>query len=157
VKIVLAAIGKTTTPYLRHGIDLYLARLQHYIPVSISIIPDIKTSKALTEQSQKEREGEALLQLIAPGDKLILLDERGKKMSSRQFSESISRHMVSGYKRVVYAIGGPYGFSDAVYARADAKLSLSDMTFPHEMVRLFFAEQLYRAMTILRGEPYHHD
>lgn len=157
MKIVLTAIGKTTTPYLRQGIDLYMERLKHYIPVEVSIIPDIKTTKGLSESAQKEREGAALLQLLMPGDRLILLDERGKRMTSRQFSESIQRHMLSGCKRVVYAVGGPYGFSDEVYGRADGKLSLSDMTFPHEMVRLFFVEQLYRAMTTQRGEPYHHD
>ena len=157
MKIVLAAVGKTTTPYLREGIDMYLSRLKHYIPVETSIIPDIKTTKTITEQAQKEREGEAMLQMLQPGDRLILLDERGKRMTSREFSQSIERHMNSGCKRVVYAVGGPYGFSQKVYDRADGKLSLSDMTFPHEMVRLFFAEQLYRAMTIMRGEPYHHD
>lgn len=157
MKIVLAAIGKTTTQYIRTGIDIYLDRVQHYIPVQTCIIPDIKTTKTITEAAQKEREGMALLQMLQPGDRLILLDERGKRMTSRQFSESIERHMISGCKRVVYAVGGPYGFSSRVYERADGKLSLSDMTFPHEMVRLFFAEQLYRAMTIMRGEPYHHD
>lgn len=157
MKIVLAAIGKTTTQYIRTGIDIYLDRVQHYIPVQTCIIPDIKTTKTITEAAQKEREGMALLQMLQPGDRLILLDERGKRMTSRQFSESIERHMISGCKRVVYAVGGPYGFSSQVYERADGKLSLSDMTFPHEMVRLFFAEQLYRAMTIMRGEPYHHD
>ncbi|MDE7026260.1 MAG: 23S rRNA (pseudouridine(1915)-N(3))-methyltransferase RlmH [Paramuribaculum sp.] len=157
MKIVLAAIGKTTTQYIRTGIDIYLDRVQHYIPVQTCIIPDIKTTKTITEAAQKEREGMALLQMLQPGDRLILLDERGKRMTSRQFSESIERHMISGCKRVVYAVGGPYGFSSQVYERADGKLSLSDMTFPHEMVRLFFTEQLYRAMTIMRGEPYHHD
>lgn len=157
MKIVLAAVGKTTTPYLRTGIDMYLDRLKHYVQVQVCIVPDIKTTKTITENAQKEREGAALLQMLQPGDRLILLDERGKRLTSRQFSETIERHMVSGCKRVVYAVGGPYGFSEDVYARADGKLSLSDMTFPHEMVRLFFVEQLYRAMTIMRGEPYHHD
>lgn len=157
MKIVLAAVGKTTAQYLRTGIDMYLDRLKHYIPVQICIIPDIKTTKTISESVQKERECTALLQMLQPGDKLILLDERGKRLTSRQFSESIEKHMTSGCKRVVYAVGGPYGFSNEVYARADGKLSLSDMTFPHEMVRLFFVEQLYRAMTIMRNEPYHHD
>lgn len=157
MKIVLAAVGKTTTQYLRTGIDMYLDRLKHYVQVQVCIVPDIKTTKTITESAQKEREGAVLLQMLQPGDRLILLDERGKRLTSRQFSESIERHMISGCKRVVYAVGGPYGFSEDVYARADGKLSLSDMTFPHEMVRLFFVEQLYRALTIMRGEPYHHD
>lgn len=157
MKIVLAAVGKTTTQYLRTGIDMYLDRLKHYVQVQVCIVPDIKTTKTITESAQKEREGAVLLQMLQPGDRLILLDERGKRLTSRQFSESIERHMISGCKRVVYAVGGPYGFSEDAYARADGKLSLSDMTFPHEMVRLFFVEQLYRAMTIMRGEPYHHD
>lgn len=157
MKIVLAAVGKTTTQYLRTGIDMYLDRLKHYVQVQVCIVPDIKTTKTITESAQKEREGAVLLQMLQPGDRLILLDEQGKRLTSRQFSESIERHMISGCKRVVYAVGGPYGFSEDVYARADGKLSLSDMTFPHEMVRLFFVEQLYRAMTIMRGEPYHHD
>lgn len=157
MKIVLAAVGKTTTQYLRTGIDMYLDRLKHYVQVQVCIVPDIKNTKTITESAQKEREGAVLLQMLQTGDRLILLDERGKRLTSRQFSESIERHMISGCKRVVYAVGGPYGFSEDVYARADGKLSLSDMTFPHEMVRLFFVEQLYRAMTIMRGEPYHHD
>lgn len=157
MKIVLAAIGKTSTNYIQTGIELYLDRLRHYIAVEQCIVPDIKTTKTITEAAQKEREGAALLQLLQPGDRFILLDERGKRQTSRQFAEMIERAALSGCKRLVFAVGGPYGFSEQVYARADGKLSLSDMTFPHELIRLFFTEQLYRAMTILRGEPYHHD
>ncbi|MDE6144763.1 MAG: 23S rRNA (pseudouridine(1915)-N(3))-methyltransferase RlmH [Muribaculaceae bacterium] len=157
MKLLLMAVGKTTQPIIRQGIDQYLGRLRHYLPVDIEIIADVKRTAALTFEKQKEMEGEAMLRRIEPGDRLILLDENGKEMTSREFARFMEKQMASGVKRLVFAVGGPYGFSPAVYQRADSKLSLSRMTFNHEMVRLFFAEQLYRAQTILRGEPYHHD
>ena len=157
MKLLLMAVGKTTQPIIRQGIDQYLGRLRHYLPVDIEIIADVKRTAALTFEKQKEMEGEAMLRRIEPGDRLILLDENGKEMTSREFAQFMEKQMASGIKRLVFAVGGPYGFSPAVYERADSKLSLSRMTFNHEMVRLFFAEQLYRAQTILRGEPYHHD
>lgn len=157
MKLLLMAVGKTTQPIIRQGIDQYLGRLRHYLPVDIEIIADVKRTAALTFEKQKEMEGEAMLRRIEPGDRLILLDENGKEMTSREFAQFMEKQMASGVKRLVFAVGGPYGFSPAVYQRADSKLSLSRMTFNHEMVRLFFAEQLYRAQTILRGEPYHHD
>lgn len=157
MKIELMAIGRTSTRYLQDGIDVYLKRLSHYVPFEIKCLPDIKTSRSLTEERQKEMEGEQFLAQLQPGDFLVLLDERGKEMTSRDFSVYIDRKMSSVPKRMLFVIGGPYGFSKAMYERADDKISLSKMTFSHEMVRLFFTEQLYRAMTILRGEPYHHD
>ena len=155
MKILLMAVGRTTSEIMRRGIDLYKDRLKYYdAPVEIKIIEDIKGAKSLTQQRQKELEGESILRNVTPSDRVVLLDENGREFTSREFAD---KQMVSGVKRLVFVVGGPYGFSDAVYARADSKLSLSRMTFNHEMVRLFFIEQLYRAMTIRRGEPYHHD
>lgn len=157
MRLLLMAVGKTTQPIIRQGTDQYLERLRHYLPVETEIIADIKKTASLTFDKQKELEGDAILKRIEPGDRLILLDENGREMTSREFASFIEKQMASGVKRLVFAVGGPYGFSPAVYSRADSKLSLSRMTFNHEMVRLFFAEQLYRAQTILRNEPYHHD
>lgn len=157
MKITILAVGKTSTDYIAKGISYYLDRLKHYINVELQIIPDLKSSKSLTAHVQKTREGELILASLLPGDHLILLDERGKQLSSRDLSVEIERFMNRGLKRVVFVIGGPYGFSKAVYDRANSMLSLSRMTFTHEMIRLIFVEQIYRAMTILRGEPYHHD
>ena len=136
---------------------MYLNRLKHYLPVAVKIISDIKGNKSMTEERQKELEGEAILSTLMPGDYVVLLDERGDELTSRQFSTYMDKRMSTVARRMVFIVGGPYGFSQKVYDRADSKLSLSRMTFNHEMVRLFFVEQLYRAMTILRGEPYHHD
>lgn len=157
MKITLIAVGKTSTDYVARGIEEFLKRVNRYIPMELCVIPDIKASKTLTEECQKQREGQAIIGALQPGDIVVLLDERGKELTSREFSAMIERRMVQGLKRLVFVIGGPYGFSHDVYSRADEKLSLSRMTFTHEMVRLFFTEQLYRAMTIMRGEPYHHD
>ncbi len=157
MKIVLLAVGKTSTPYIASAVGEYERRINRYLPFEISVIPDLKSSRALTEEVQKQREGAAILASLQPGDYMVLLDERGREMTSREFAADIDLRMVRGLKRLIYVVGGPYGFSPEVYARADAKLSLSRMTFTHEMVRLFFTEQIYRAMTILRGEPYHHD
>ncbi len=157
MKLLLIAVGKTTKDIVRRGVDEYLGRLAHYLPVETKIIPDVKKTSALTPQKQKELEGESILSTLLPSDRVILLDENGREFTSREFAAYCERLQGSGAKRVVFIVGGPYGFSADVYSRADAKLSLSKMTFNHEMVRLFFAEQLYRAQTILRGEPYHHD
>lgn len=157
MKIVVIAVGKTTTDYIVRGIDEFLRRANRYVGVELLVIPDVKPSKAQSEESQKQQEGRSILAALQPGDIVTLLDERGKEMGSRDFSAMIERRMVQGIKRLVFVIGGPYGFSKEVYDRADDKLSLSRMTFTHEMVRLFFMEQVYRAMTIMRGEPYHHD
>lgn len=149
MKILLMAVGRTTSEIMRRGIDLYKDRLKYYdAPVEIKIIEDIKGAKSLTQQRQKELEGESILRNVTPSDRVVLLDENGREFTSREFAAFVDKQMVSGVKRLVFVVGGPYGFSDAVYARADSKLSLSRMTFNHEMVRLFFIEQLYRAMTI---------
>lgn len=155
MKLLLIAVGKTTMDIVRRGVDDYLSRLSHYIPVETRIIADVR--KSPTPQKQKELEGEAILSVVQPSDRVVLLDENGREYTSREFAAYCERLQGSGAKRVVFIVGGPYGFSRAVYERADAKLSLSKMTFNHEMVRLFFVEQLYRAQTILRNEPYHHD
>lgn len=157
MKIQLLVIGKTSADYISKGTDLYLNRLSHYIPTEIKVLPDIKNTRKLTEEQQKTAEGEQFLNALQGGDYVVLLDERGKEFTSREFSTFIQHKMNTVSRNLVFIIGGPYGFSKAVYDRADSLLSLSRMTFSHEMVRLFFIEQIYRAMTILRGEPYHHD
>lgn len=154
--IQLLTVGQTRIPFVNAGIDEYVGRLKRYVPFSIVTLPDVKRTKAMTEERQKEEEGKAILARVDRGDLLVLLDERGEELTSVGFSQWMQRKMSSGRKRLILAVGGPYGFSKEVYDRADGLLSLSRMTFNHEMVRLFFVEQLYRAMTILRGEPYHH-
>ncbi|WP_159802123.1 23S rRNA (pseudouridine(1915)-N(3))-methyltransferase RlmH [Flavobacterium sp. MK4S-17] len=156
MNIKLLAIGKTDNKALQSLMDDYQKRLSHYIKFDLEIIPDIKNVKNLSEAQQKEKEGELILAKLTPTDQLILLDENGKSYSSVAFSGELQKKMNSGVKTLVYVIGGPYGFSDAVYSKAHGKVSLSGMTFSHQMVRLFFIEQLYRAFTILRNEPYHH-
>lgn len=150
-------VGKTTSANLRQGIDDYARRINRYIPFDIIELPDVKASRKLSEDKQKEAEGEMMLARLQPSECLVLLDERGKEMTSREFSSYIEKKTLSVAKQLFFAVGGPYGFSPAVYSRANEKISLSKMTFPHEMVRLFFTEQLYRAFTIQRNEPYHHD
>lgn len=157
MKIQLYVIGRTATSYIDEGISNYVSRLSHYIPFEIKTIADIRNTRRLTEEQQKAAEGELLLQALQPGDCVILLDERGREYTSREFATMVEKRMATLSRNLVFVIGGPYGFSQRVYDRADGKISLSRMTFSHEMVRLFFVEQLYRAMTILRGEPYHHD
>lgn len=156
MQIKLLAIGKTDHPAIHEMIDEYSKRLGHYIRFDLEILPDIKNAKNLTEVVQKEKEGELILKKLLPSDDLVLLDENGKSYSSVDFSAFLQKKMNAGLKQLVFVIGGPYGFSDAVYQRANGKLSLSKMTFSHQMVRIFFIEQLYRAFTILRNEPYHH-
>lgn len=154
--IKLIAIGKTDNKQLTLLIDDYIKRLGFYIKFSLDIIPDIKNSKNLSEVQQKQKEGELILKKISSTDTLILLDENGKQCDSVDFSSYLQKHMNSGIKQLVFVIGGPYGFSEDVYKKANGKLSLSKMTFSHQMIRLFFIEQLYRGFTILRNEPYHH-
>lgn len=155
--ILLLTVGKTTTPYIQTGIDEYCKRLKRYVPFTIKSLPDVRNSKKLTESQQKEEEGKVILGELTAADHVVLLDERGELLTSRGFSDFIQKGMVSGKKRMVFIVGGPYGFSQGVYSRANSLLSFSRMTFSHEMIRLFFTEQVYRAMTILKGEPYHHD
>lgn len=157
MKIVLIAVGRTSTQYIADAVSEFVKRINRYAPMEITIVPDIKSTRGLSEEAQKQREGAGIISALQPGDTVCILDERGKELTSREFSAMIGRHMNQGLKRLIFVIGGPYGFSDDVYARADSRLSLSKMTFTHEMVRLFFVEQVYRAMTIMRGEPYHHD
>ena len=157
MKFQLLCIGKTQYAPFKESIERYTSRIVRYAPFELKELPDIRNTKSLTEQQQKEAEGELMLAALTNADFLILLDERGKEYTSRQFAKLISDKMVTLPARLVFAIGGPYGFSQKVYDRANGMMSLSKMTFPHELVRLFFVEQLYRAFTILRGEPYHHD
>ena len=156
MNIKLIAIGKTDNKSLQTLIDDYTKRLSFYIKFDMDIIPDIKNVKNLSESQQKEKEGELILSKISPTDNLILLDENGKLFSSVGFSAELQKKMNSGIKTLVFVIGGPYGFSDTVYAKANGKIALSQMTFSHQMVRLFFIEQVYRGFTILKNEPYHH-
>ncbi|WP_273274241.1 23S rRNA (pseudouridine(1915)-N(3))-methyltransferase RlmH [Maribacter polysiphoniae] len=154
--IKLLAIGKTDSASLQHLISDYEKRLRHYIKFELEIIPDLKNVKNLSEVQQREKEGALILKKLNNTDVLILLDENGKQFDSVGFSNYLQKKMNSGIKQLVLVIGGPYGFSDAVYAKSQGKISLSKMTFSHQMVRLFVIEQLYRAFTILKNEPYHH-
>ena len=156
MKILLLAIGKTDDDYLITGIKKYVGRIGHYASFEMKEIPDIRNRKTLNEDQQKKAESFLLLQQLQPGDHVVLLDENGKQFTSVGFSESLEKQMATGTKRIVFIIGGPYGFAQEVYDRANAMMSLSPMTFSHQMVRLIFVEQLYRAFTILKGEPYHH-
>lgn len=157
MKVKLVCMGKTDKEYIIEGVKEYEKRLKHYISFESVLLPDIKNSKNLTEIQQKEKEGEVILSQIKESDYVIILDEKGKEYSSVEFSKMIEKQMVAGLKTLVFIVGGPYGFSKQMYDRANAKISLSQMTFSHQMVRLIFTEQLYRAMTILKGEPYHHE
>ena len=156
MKILLLVIGKTDEDYLITGIKKYIGRIGHYASFEMKELPDPRNRKTLSEDQQKKAESFLLLQQLQPGDQVVLLDENGKQFTSVEFAESLEKQMASGAKRLVFIIGGPYGFAQEVYDRANAKLSLSPMTFSHQMVRLIFVEQLYRAFTILKGEPYHH-
>ena len=156
MKITLLVVGKTTDAHIEVLIQEYQKRLTHYIPFALQIIPELKNTKSLTPEQQKQAEGELILRTITPSTDLVLLDEHGKEFRSIEFADYVQKRMSSG-RDVVFVVGGPYGFSEGVYLRANGKISLSKMTFSHQMVRLFFVEQLYRAMTILRGEPYHHE
>lgn len=157
MNITLLAIGKLKSRYVAEGIQEYLKRLRRYVTFDITELPDVKNAGKISREEQKETEGRLLLGQISPSDHLMLLDERGKQYSSVEFAARLETIMACGKKRLVMAVGGPYGFSKPVYDRADELLSLSKMTFNHEMVRLFITEQIYRGMTILRNEPYHHE
>jgi 23S rRNA (pseudouridine1915-N3)-methyltransferase len=156
MKITLLVVGKTTDVHIEVLIQEYQKRLTHYVPFVLQVIPELKNTKALTMEQQKQAEGELILRAVGSNVDLVLLDEHGKEFRSVEFAEYLQKRMSSG-RDVVFVVGGPYGFSESVYQRANGKISLSKMTFSHQMVRLFFVEQLYRAMTILRGEPYHHE
>jgi 23S rRNA (pseudouridine1915-N3)-methyltransferase len=153
---VWVLVGKTTENYLIESVSLYTERISHYMTFETIVIPELKNVKSIAREQQKEREGSAILQLLLPSDEVILLDEKGKTYTSESFAEWIEKKMINSVKRLVFVVGGPYGFSDVVYSRANHKLALSHMTFSHQLIRLLFIEQFYRAMTILKGEPYHH-
>jgi len=152
----LILVGKTVNKHFIAGINDYVERIGHYMPFSITTIPELKNTKALSEEQQKEKEGELILKLITPSDTVVLLDEHGKEFRSVEMAKWLAQKQQTA-RRLVFVIGGPYGFAEAVYARANEKLSLSKMTFSHQMVRLIFTEQIYRACTIIKGEPYHHE
>jgi len=156
VNIKLIAVGKTDNLALQQLISTYEKRLSYYINFELQLLPDIKNSKSLSEEQQKVKEGELILSYVEPSHHLVLLDERGKEYTSIAFADELQKKMNTGIKQLTFVIGGPYGFSQAIYQRANSKLSLSKLTFSHQMIRLFFVEQLYRAFTILRNEPYHH-
>ena len=155
--IKLIVVGKTDNKAIIALIEEYSKRLNFYIKFELEIIPDLKNTKSLSEVLQKEKEGELILKNVIASDDLILLDERGKSYSSMEFSDFLQKKMNAGLKQLIFVIGGPYGFSEEVYARANGRLSISKMTFSHQMIRPFFIEQLYRGFTILRNEPYHHE
>lgn len=157
MKITLLTVGKTDKDWVKQGLDIYVSRLKHYVPFSMTEMPELKNVSALSKDQIKTREGELILKNIRTSDDVILLDERGKQYSSMELAGVIRDKMTYGGRDIVFVIGGAYGFSEAVYARADAKLSLSRMTFSHQMVRAIFVEQIYRAFTIIKGEPYHHE
>ena len=156
MKTELIVVGKTTNKHFIAAINDYLERIGHYMPFSVTVIPELRNAKSLSQQQQKDKEGEAILRLLQPSDTVVLLDERGKEPRSIELADWLQRQQQTA-RRLVFIIGGPYGFSQQVYSRADSMLSLSRMTFTHQMVRLIFVEQLYRACTIIKGEPYHHE
>ena len=156
MKIILLLVGKTTNKHIGACINDYVERIGHYVPFELQVIPELKQTKHLTEAQQKQMEGEQLLRALQPTDDVVLLDERGKELRSMEFARWIEQKQHTA-RRLVFIFGGPYGFSPDLYARAKEMLSLSRMTFSHQMVRLFFTEQIYRACTIIKGEPYHHE
>lgn len=156
MKTELLFVGKTSDKRFEQAIDDYIKRVEHYMPVKLTVIPALKNTKNLSEEQQKTAEGELILRQLQPGDTLVLCDERGKEMRSMEFAKWLEG-LQTRARRLVMVIGGPYGFSEAVYKRADCMVSLSRMTFSHQMVRLVLAEQIYRACTIIKGEPYHHE
>ena len=156
MNIVLLTVGKTEASYWKEALAEYQRRLQHYVPFELQVLPDIKNTKNLTKTEQKNQEGVLIRKAMQAGDWFVLLDEQGKEYTSMQFAAYLEKKIQIVSRRLVFVIGGPYGFSDEVYQMASERLSLSKMTFSHQMIRPIFVEQLYRAMTILRGEPYHH-
>lgn len=157
MKLTLLMVGKTDQEYIKEGVDIYASRLMHYIDFKVEVIPGIRKNRNMTTEMQKSLEGKLILSRIAPSVEFHLFDERGKTMSSIEFAGFIQKKMVSGLKELVFVIGGPYGFSDEVYKNAVSAVSLSKMTFSHQLARLLCTEQFYRAFTILKGEPYHHE
>ena len=157
MRITLLTVGKTDKDWVKQGTDIYVSRLKHYIPFTISEIPELKNVSALSKDQIKTKEGELILKNLKPSDDVILMDEHGKEYTSVDFASLLQKKITYEGKDIVFIIGGAFGFSDEVYRRANSKISLSRMTFSHQMVRAIFAEQIYRAFTIMRGEPYHHE
>ena len=157
MKITLLTVGKTDIKWVSEGLEVYASRLRHYLPFEMKEIPELKNVSALSREQIKQTEGKLILKNIKDSDEVILLDERGKEYRSVEFAAFLEKRMALSSRDIVFVIGGAYGFSQEVYERSNGKVALSKMTFSHQMVRLFFVEQLYRAMTILRGEPYHHE
>lgn len=157
MKITLLCIGKTDDKFIQEGIDKYLKRLKHYITFNIVVLPDVKNVKNLSQSQQKEKEAESFNKHIQNTDYVVLLDEHGKEYRSLEFSSFLEKKMIASVQHMVFLIGGPYGFAEEIKQRANSFVSLSKMTFSHQMVRLFFIEQIYRAYTIMKGEPYHHE
>lgn len=157
MKVILLAIGRTVEKHYITAINDYTERVKHFIPFDMEVIPELKNTRSLSIDQQKEKEGELILKALQPGDFIVLLDENGKEYRSIEFASWVEKKMANVNKRLVFIIGGPYGFSEKVYQASQEKISLSKMTFSHQMVRLVFVEQLYRAMTILNGSPYHHE
>lgn len=157
MKIALLTVGKTDVNWVKQGLDIYVARLKHYIQFSINEIPELKNVSALSKEQIKAKEGDLILKNIKPTDDVILLDEHGKEYSSTEFASLLQNKINYEGRDIIFVIGGAYGFSEQVYKRANSKISLSRMTFSHQMVRAIFAEQIYRAFTIMKGEPYHHE
>jgi 23S rRNA (pseudouridine1915-N3)-methyltransferase len=157
MNIELVVVGKTDMKEVEALVTMYTKRLNHYVKFAITTLADVRNTRKLSEAEQKRLEGEQILKLISDADHLMLLDEHGAELRSIEFADMLQRRMSAGTKRLIFVIGGPYGFSDAVYQRANSKLSLSKMTFSHQIVRAIFTEQLYRAFTILKNEPYHHE
>ena len=157
MQIELIVVGKTDSKEVAALVEMYAKRVNHYCRFAITTLPDLRNTKNLSSRQQNKREGDRILALLNESDCVVLLDERGDELRSMQFAEWIGKRMSSGLRRLVFVIGGPYGFSEEVYARANYKISLSRMTFSHQIVRAIFAEQIYRAFTILNNEPYHHE
>ena len=157
MKTVLIVVGKTTDKHFEAGIGTYVSRINHYMPFSLTAVPELKATAHLTENEQKEREAELLRKVLMPGDYIVLLDEHGRERRSIEFAQWMQKKMAAGPKRLVFIVGGPYGFAPGIHQMANEEISLSQMTLSHQMIRLLFCEQIYRAMTILKGEPYHHE
>lgn len=157
MKILLLVVGKTDSKLMAQATDEYIRRLSHYVSFEIEVIPDVRIGSKTSPEQQKEMEGREILARLRPSDSVVLLDERGREYSSMEFASYLQKKMLSGIRRLVFVVGGPYGFSTAVYDAATERISLSRMTFSHQMIRLFFIEQIYRAMSILNHDPYHHE
>ncbi len=157
MRTVLIVVGKTTDKHFEASIQTYVKRIGHYMPFEITVVPELRATAHLTESEQKEREAELLRKVLMPGDYIVLLDEHGRERRSIEFAQWMQKRMAASPRRLVFIVGGPYGFTPAIHQMANEEISLSQMTLSHQMIRLLFCEQIYRAMTILKGEPYHHE